>query len=406
MSIRQIDKENSEFYNENVTNIERGKLSIKDILGFEIEGAPVFLPRVPCAHVTPNREICHTAEEGIKSSSIFSLAPVYDSIIYPIEMGYNDRPLTEKSFKELNSVSLDDFLVFVEKKRVIPYFPYKYGRYEQEFVKKFLEPGLPRISSLHLFLLLLKDNCSTVGGDCKVCDGCNERAKADISKFVTGEQSESCLHCLMKIYSSGIKRDFILQQESINTICAIKDILTARNLNAIVKTNCRIAKAALGAFTSSVESSHTIDCVVKGLKVNYSPDIDLESYLDFLDGKTTRAVREIVKKLMEDPYTRKYSERLSARLCELNKEIEEIGKTKAAKFYKAVSDIAVYGGSKYVEAQSGSMTKIPKKEAHRTSEWMASKLLDLHAKATGKDWTLAQISKTRNKIEKCRDMSK
>jgi hypothetical protein len=42
-----------------------------------------------------------------------------------------------------------------------------------------------------------------------------------------------------------------------------------------------------------------------------------------------------------------------------------------------------------------------KGDAHKVSEWIASKLLDVHAKATGKDWPLAQIYKTRTKIGNC-----
>jgi hypothetical protein len=182
---------------------------------------------------------------------------------------------------------------------------------------------------------------------------------------------------------------------------ALYDIIISRNLNSIIKTNCQIAKDALGICSGFNNSDEALDLIAKGLKISYSPEIDVGTYLDFLDEKTTRAVREVVAKLMKDPYAMKYSERLNARLCDLNKEIEEIGKTRSAKFYHAMSDIAVYGGSKYLEAKSGSTISIKKGDAHKVSEWIASKLLDVHAKATGKDWTLAQIYKTRTKIGNC-----
>ena len=104
---------------------------------------------------------------------------------------------------------------------------------------------------------------------------------------------------------------------------------------------------------------------------------------------------------MEDPYAVKYSERLNAKLCDLNEEIEEIGKTRWAKFYRAVSDIAVYGGSKYAEIQTGELIKPKTRDLHKTSEWIASKLLDVHARMTKKDWTLAQVYRTRAKMDKC-----
>jgi len=85
-------------------------------------------------------------------------------------------------------------------------------------------------------------------------------------------------------------------------------------------------------------------------------------------------------------------------------EIEEIGKSKAAKFYSAVSDVAVYGGSSFVERQTNSHVKIAKKDLHKASEWIASKLMDLHAMATGKDWTIAQLYRTRWKIEHCKEV--
>ncbi len=177
-------------------------------------------------------------------------------------------------------------------------------------------------------------------------------------------------------------------------------------MNAIVKSNCSIAKGALKIFSGYADDVQALDTVVKGLKVTYSNDIEISSYLDFLDGKSTKAIRELIKKLMSDPYTAKYSERLSAKLCDINREIEEIGKSRAAKFYQAVSDIAVYGGAKYLDAQSGSLIKPRKQYIQKTSEWIASKLFDIHAKVTGKDWTLAQIYKTRTKIEKCQESFK
>jgi hypothetical protein len=406
MSIEKIDKENVEFFKETIDDVKKGKFTIKDILGFDIAGASVFIPRVPCAHIDPSRTYCKSAQnEG--STSIFSLSPIYDSLIYPIFDGFKE-PVNEKNFQEFNGVSVDDFLVFVEKKRIIPYFPNAYQRYDPNLIQKFLEPGMPRISRFHLRLIMDMNCCSLVNTNCEKCGKNLKIATEDLeSRLNDKSQITDCSDCLSTLYTTGVNRDALFKsQEPLNTICVLRDILISRNMNAIVKSNCMVANEALGIFSGLTEANQTYDSIVKGLKVSYSPEIDVASYLDFLDGKTTRAVREIIKKITEEPYVAKYSERLSAKLCDLNKEIEEMGRTRPARFYQAVSDIAVYGGSKFLQAESKSLIKVQNKDSHKASEWIASKLFDIHAKVTGKDWTLAQIYKTRVKMEKYKEASK
>ena len=97
----------------------------------------------------------------------------------------------------------------------------------------------------------------------------------------------------------------------------------------------------------------------------------------------------------------KYSERLNAKIFEYDREIEEVANTRMAKFYHAVSDIAVYGGNKFVERQSQGFIKGTKKELSQISEFIGSKLMDTHARITGKDWTFAQIYRFKCKIKDC-----
>jgi hypothetical protein len=145
MNPEKIDQENSQFFNEMIDKVEHGKSNIKEILGFDIEGAAVFIPRVPCAHISPTPRDCKSAADGVLS--LFSLAPIYDTVIYPIDAGTNDGVLNENTFKAFNNISLEDFLVFVEKKRIVPYFSKRYQKFDKDFIGKFLELGLPRISS-------------------------------------------------------------------------------------------------------------------------------------------------------------------------------------------------------------------------------------------------------------------
>lgn len=89
--------------------MENGKLSVKDILGFKIKGASVFIPRVPCRHINPPTDVCPKASDS--GNSIFSLAPVYDTIIYPIHANYNEYFMDEKLFEKVNNVSLINFKI-------------------------------------------------------------------------------------------------------------------------------------------------------------------------------------------------------------------------------------------------------------------------------------------------------
>jgi hypothetical protein len=74
MNIEKIDAENSNFANEIIRDVEHGRLTSKDILGFGIDGASVFIPRVPCAYINPTTNVCQSADNGVGGSSIFSLA--------------------------------------------------------------------------------------------------------------------------------------------------------------------------------------------------------------------------------------------------------------------------------------------------------------------------------------------
>jgi hypothetical protein len=412
-TIPQIDKENHEFYDSVFEEVEHGSLSIKDILGFSIKGSSVFIPRVPCAHVVPSGDFCMSFDE-VHASSIFSLSPVYDSLIYPISSHLSrksDIKLTESNFNLANGISLEKFITGIHAGKIIPHFSGKYQDYEPNFIKNFLEPGMPRISTLHMQLIRKYSVCKAVGGNCQKCQATSKTAQDDLKKLEyfkdsdekTLQQLKACGGCLSMLYDLGINREALLKSNNVgSSTCALVDVLAARNLDAVYKSNCAIAKNALSYFSSNKGSEDSLETIVSGLKIMYSPEMDFAQYLDFLDSRTTRAVREITKKILEDPYASKYQERLNAKVFEFNREVQELRKSRTAKFYHAVSDIAVYGGNKYVEKQTGSLVKASKKNLSASSDWIASKFLDLHAKATGKDWTIAQIYRTQAKIEKCR----
>lgn len=124
-NLKQIDGENSEFVKKIWGEVEAGDLSVEKILGFKFKGAKVFIPRVPCHHVMANQNICKAFDES-HSISIFSLTPVYDTLIYPmaniLERSSNEIKTTQSNFKLAHGISLNEFITFVQAGRIIPYF--------------------------------------------------------------------------------------------------------------------------------------------------------------------------------------------------------------------------------------------------------------------------------------------
>ena len=406
-NLEKIDAENEDFYKQSYDDVVSGNWSIKDIIGFELKGAKVFAPRMFCGHLAPSiSSYCPLVQKpGI---SILSLLPLYDTLIYPIQTHSAGTKLSEKIFKTYYEISLSDFLMIAEQGRIIPYFVSAYKKYDVNLIQHFLEPGMPRISHSHMALIRRYGACKLVNGDCEKCKEEAAFAKKEVSKIVEEVRFQrSCSVCLSLAYSTGVITDKILQTSyPERTLCSVPDVLACRNLDAVLQTNCPSAMEALGLLTDFPETWNAVENIIDGLKVKYTPDLDFESYLELLDGKTTRAVRETTKRILEDPFAAKYSERLNSRIFAFNRELEEVARTRTAKFYQAVSDIAVYGGNKFVERQTQGYLRARKKNLQKISEWIASKLMDLHAKATGKDWTLAQLYRFRCKTEQCKKPSK
>ncbi len=394
--IERIDAENVQFFKEQIDDVEVGKLSVKDILGFNIDKSTVFIPEF-CPFLVMRKS---------DSSAIFSLVPMYNTVIYPVYSSIEGIIVNESNFQTINGMPLKDFLVFIEKGHIIPYFHTKYSNYDENLIRNFLEPGMPRISIQHMHLVRwlnsknFENNIQKLGVAKDVAT-----AQKDLSNLLKQPEDSliSCAECLVAAYAMGIEKSKILG--STNTrrlLCGFMDIVASRNLNAVFKTSCKETEEALGLFACNDDFPEPVDAIVKGLKVKYSPELDLESYLNLLDGKTTRAIRQITSNIMEDPFSIKYSEHLSSKIFEYNQEIEEVGRSRAARFYQAVSDIAVYGGNEYVSRQTNALVKANKNNLNRASELIASKLIDIHAKVTGKDWTIAQLYKTRCNIERCK----
>lgn len=403
-NIKRIDEENSEFFKGSIEDVLKGKMTVKDILGFDVKEPAVLIPSTCCGHLAPSvASYCGSIKEK-PATSIFTLLPMYDALVYPIQPKIGGNKVSESNFHEAHDISAKDFLNIIDKDRIIPYFPTKYCNYDTGLMEQFLEPGRPRISSIHMTLIERINACS-IFGDCESCKqnaAVAEKDIVDVLKKPVQGKNRDCYGCLARAYSSGITKDQILQlSQPAPTLCMFNDIVASRNLGGVFKSNCPLALEALGLFSGFGKTEKAIDTIVSGLRVKYTTELDLESYLSVLDGKTTRAVREVVKKILEDPYASKYSEALNSKIFEFNRELRELAVSRSATFYEAVSEIAVYGGTKFVERQTQGLLKSSRKNLGKVEEWIASKLMDVHAKVTGKDWTIAQLYKARCKIEQC-----
>jgi hypothetical protein len=404
-NIRRIDEENDEFFKESIEDVLRGKMTVKDILGFDVKKPAVLIPSTSCGHLAPSvASYCSSINEK-PATSIFTLLPMYDALVYPIQAKIGGNKVSESNFHDAHDISVKDFLNIIDKGRIIPFFSTEYCNYDTGLMEHFLEPGRPRISRNHMTLIERINTCS-IFSDCKSCNQNVAVAKKDIIdvlKKPAKGKNKDCYRCLARAYGSGITKDQILQlSQPAPILCLFGDIVASRNLGGVFKSNCPLALEALGLFSCFSKTEKAVDTIVSGLRVKYTTELDLESYLSVLDGKTTRAVREVVKKILEDPYAAKYSEVLNSKIFEFNRELRELAASRSAAFYEAVSEIAVYGGTKFAERQTQGLLKSSGKNLRKVEEWVASKLMDVHARVTGKDWTIAQLYKARCKIEQCR----
>jgi len=349
----------------------------------------VFVAPPRCGHWSNSTAThCSIIKEEI-GTSIFSLLPLYDQIVYSIPPVYHKQLLSLKNFKKSNGLTFEDFKEIIYTGKIIPYFPEKYGIYDSELIKRFLEPGIPRISQAHMRLIKNMNRYKIVK-NCKTCEGLNYVARKDTLEInkKDAEVTEACSSCLRLAYQNGISKDNILRMSSPKlALCNIPEIIASRNIDAVFKSGCPATLETLNVFASFPGHDKTIETVVTGLNVKYTNDVDLQSYLSILDSKTTKAVREIVKRILADPFATKNTDRLSSEIFSYNKEIEEV---------------AVYGGNKFVERETKGLIKSGDKYLHKMQEWITSRLIDIHARVSGKDWTIAQLYKTRCRIEKCR----
>lgn len=382
--LKSLDKEDKNLFEEFYHNVGEGKTSTKEILGLELPKARVYVPRA-----------CPGCQYG--TTSLFSLMPLYDTVIFPIHaIAQKEKIIDPKVFKLVHSCYPEEVSLAAKEGHVLPYLVGPFENFDPELIKPILQSGVPRISDSQLELVKRIGMCRSFEGDCKKCTEESNRLIAGFSKV----KDEGCLSCLRILSGYGLLKG--LEPKKVKPkACNVMDLMISRNLDAVFQTDCPMAKDSF-ALLSGLQESKTVNYVLEGLGITWTNDIPLQRYLEVLDSKTTRAVREIVTRLMQDPYGRKYSHILNSKVFEVNQEIRSLGEGKAAKFYETISDMAVYGGSKFVEQQSQGYANPPRKSLKRIAEWVASKALDVHAKVTGKDWTIAQMYRLKCRLNSCK----
>jgi len=353
---------------------------------------------------------------GYPQISPFALLPMYNNILFPVspyfEAYHQKTEKTEfvkikdvKTFRSVHGLSPEELAYLAERGRIIPYFGSEYVKYDEGLIKHLVQPGVPRLSRnvvVGLENVVTALVTLTLREGLKNYENLARKDMVEIFKISDTKTIDVCGHCLATLYAQGI-RDIITKSglRSLPYLClCVKPLSLSQALDTVLQTECKWT-AEIIANWSGLPPEMPLESIMHGLKVTYSRDIPLEYYLDILDTKTTLAVRSVVGKLLEDPLAMKYSERLSGKIFEFNQQIEELCKSRMVKLFSLVSDIVVYGGSKFVEYESQKMMKMPKRGLQKLTEWIASKGEDLYAKMKGKDWAIAQLSKARCRIDKC-----
>jgi len=371
---------------------------LEELLGFQLSENRCFIPSVPCGDTT---------------SSVMSLVPLYQTILLPIYPDYwphkgNEmiRIIEDTMFKRQHGVTPNDLILLAEKGRVIPYFSRPYDRYNEKIIEPLLQPGTPRISYATMMLirnLAMITAVETAGNETDWTNARNLAAKeiGNLDFPREKELAHNCTICLSVCYALGLRKYFETSEFGFHHACFVTYALSTQSLDAVLQTECPLARDVLSNMGNLPEGI-PIEYILKGLKVKYSPDIPLEEYVDVFDSKTSRALREILSNILGDPLSKKYTERLNAKIYDLNRQVEELAEAKTAKIFEAVSDMALYGGKKLIESQTQKLVRVPRKGFIRLGEWLASRGIDLAAKRQKKDWSIAQLYKARCKLKRCK----
>ena len=148
--------------------------------------------------------------------------------------------------------------------------------------------------------LMRKQNVCQLYGDCKKCKSSKDEAKKIAKEYLIPER---CAGCLRDAMALGVNKENIMSSryESKFTLCTIMEGISSRNLGAVFQSNCPGKTQAINLLSSQQKSSENIDSIVQGLRVKYTENLDFKAYLNLIDGKTVRAIRNITDRILFDP---------------------------------------------------------------------------------------------------------
>ena len=386
--LKRLDKEDDELAEEYAEWQASGEANPEKIAGFRLRGTRSLVPELPC---------------WLTAASIMSLLPLYETIFLPIYPHF--RTEDEEEWRKIDEVPVfrsrhgltpDEISTLAAKGRVIPYFTTRFTLYDEKIIAPIIQPGIPRLSGQQMSAFRLSGYFESRKK--AEWENIHSQVENDFPIYYKGWPKE-CGFCIETSYAMGL-RDYMIGNKKLGVACLATYSPASQFLDAVLQTECPVAREALSCY-GGLPLGTSLGYVLEGLKVKYIPEMPLDVYSDVFDGNTAKALRKIVGDLLSDPLTSKYVSRLNAKIFDLNQEVEEIGEGRAAKVFEAVSDIAVYGGKKFIESRSEGYVRIPKKGLQRVAEWIASKGVDLAAKISKKDWALAQVYKARCKLKKC-----
>ena len=384
--LMKLDKEDKKLVDELLQDEE---LTLEKLLGFRLPEARCYVPPVPC---------------GSTMAPVMSLVPMYQTVLLPIYSYYETKKreykITKVSvFERQHGLTPSELVVLAEKGRVIPYFLSDYAAYSEKIIEPLLQPGVPMVTPRQWALIAgvpiarmrLQENWTDMHG-----------LASQEMKELGFPKGRNCSLCLSACYMIGLRKYFKSPEfKGWRSTCFVAYAVATDGFKAVLQTECEMVKDLLSNI-GNLPAGVPIEYILKGLKVNFVADISLEDYVDIFDGKTSKALRKIVRDLTNEPLSRRYTQRLSAKIYELNQQVEELAEGRAAKVFEAISDMALYGGKKFIESKTQQYIRVPKRGFVKLGEWLASKGVDLQAKIQRKDWSIAQLYKARCKLDKCK----
>lgn len=237
--LKKLAQEDKKFFYELVTSFKNQEtFRSEELFGFQLPKNRCFVPSIPCGDTT---------------TPLMSLVPLYETILLPIYSSYWPHKGSQKlrieedsMFKRQHGATPSDLIVLAEKGRVIPYFSEPYDRYTEKIIEPLLQPGIPRIS-YGTMMLIRNLSMGTISSD-RERKHFRKLASEDIGNFDFPKEKEfitNCTVCLSVCYTLGLREHFKALEFGLHHACFVTYALSAQTLDAVLQTECPLAKDVL-----------------------------------------------------------------------------------------------------------------------------------------------------------------